>query len=318
MTTLQRAGRPKAMQSRPVFMEAVFDDPDHIVELIHETAPYQTLPAYYGVQGASEYDAHSLFRHAMTDEAFLHNPNWIAAARASFGAAIVEPVRCLLNASGPMEELAVHIDLPTFRGFAPGAETKHLLMAMIHSGLFYDWMVPFASGLAWFYRGTGGSFLYWADGVEAPPQMVHPPFWNIGVMSDNEAMFHAVSPVGSAEDRARFAGLVRRSDRLHHLGGDSWEIRDEERLAARLDRSGLRVSLLWKARVFRDEEHRKSFEDSDLDLTPDLISDVFLQDLREKGIAADEPSDPLDPAWQQFLARSYPPPFTAATADYVN
>lgn len=313
-----QAGRPKAMQSRPVFMAAVFDDPDHVMRLIQDCAPYQTLAAHYGVQGTSQYDAQALFRHAMTDDVFLYNPNWIEAARKSFAASIVQPVKCLLNISAPMDELGVHIDLPSFRGFVPGGATKGLLMAMIHSGLFYDWMVPFASGLAWFYAGQGGSFLYWDDGVNAPPHIVNPPFWNTGVMSDNEAMFHGVSAVGSPSDRKRFAGLIRRSDRLFHLREDRWEIRDDERIAAGIDRSQLRMSLLWKARVFRDEEHEASFEDSALDLTPALITEVFLEDLASKAIAVQEPSDPLEPAWQTFLAQTYPQPFSVATADYVD
>jgi hypothetical protein len=306
------------MQSKPLFMDAVFDDPDHVMGLIRDTAPYLTLPAHYGVRGESEYDGQAWFRHALDDELFLANPNWIAAARNCFGAGIVEPVRCLLNISAPMDELSAHIDLPTFRGFVPTAETKGLLMAMIHSGLFYDWMAQFASGLAWFYTGEGGSFLYWDEGPEAPPKIVSPPFWNTGVMSDNEAMFHAVSPVGSAEGRARFAGLVQRSDRLHSLGGDRWEIRDEERVAARLDQSELRMSLLWKARVFRDEAHRASFDDPAFDLTPDLIAEVFLRDLRARGVAVEDPADPLGAGWQELLTRSYPPPFTAVTTDYVS
>jgi hypothetical protein len=317
MTLLQRAGRPKAMQSRPVFMDAVFDDPDHAMALIERAAPHQTLPAYHGAQFANEYSGQALFRHAMTDDLFLHNPNWIAAARASFGATIVEPVRCLLNCSAPMGEIQAHTDLPTFRGFVPDNATGKLLRAMIHSGLFFDWMVPFASGLVWFYRGEGGAFLYWPDGTDAPPQVIRPPFWNCGLMSDNEAMYHAVSAVGAAEDREEFSG-IRQSDRLFHRGGHSWEIGDDERVAARLDRSRLRMSLLWRARVFRDEAHRASFEDSAFDLTPELIAEVFLEDLRARGIAVEEPSDPFDPAWQDFLARSYPPSFTPATADYVN
>jgi hypothetical protein len=193
-----------------------------------------------------------------------------------------------------MDELSVHIDLPTFRGFVPAAGTRQLLMAR-----------------------SGGSFLYWADGVEAPPRIARPPFWNTGVMSDNEAMFHPVSAVGTAEGRATFAGLVRRSDRLFAVGDDGWEIRDDRRVAARLDRTALRMSLLWKARVFCDEGHRASFGDSAFDLTPDLIAEVFPENLAARGVASEQPSDPLGSGWQDFLARSYPPPFIAATSNYV-
>ena len=183
-----QSGRPKAMRSKPVFMDSVFDDPDGVMRLIRDKAPFQTLPAHYGVMGESDYDAHALFRHALTDDVFLHNSNWIEAARKSFDAGIVHPVKCLLNLSAPMEELGVHIDLPTFRGFDPASEIKRLLMAMIHSALFYDWMVPFASGLVWFYRGEGGAFLYWDEGVEAPPSIVRPPFWNTALEEDPNAI----------------------------------------------------------------------------------------------------------------------------------
>ena len=312
-----QSGRPKAMRSKPVFMDSVFDDPDGVMRLIRDKAPFQTLPAHYGVMGESDYDAHALFRHALTDDVFLHNSNWIEAARKSFDAGIVHPVKCLLNLSAPMEELGVHIDLPTFRGFDPASETKRLLMAMIHSALFYDWMVPFASGLVWFYRGEGGAFLYWDEGVEAPPSIVRPPFWNTGVMSDNEAMFHGVGAVGSSQDRERFAGQISRADQLFPVGEDCWEIRDDKRVAARLESCQLRMSLLWKARVFRDEVHMASFEDSTFDLTPGGITDVFLDDLATSGKPAKPPSDPLDPAWQQYLFEAYPPPFTPAIADLV-
>lgn len=239
-----RAGRPKAMQSKPVLMQTVFDDPAEAMRNIRDSAPYPTLPAHYKVQGASEYDSHAFFRDALTDDFFLNNPGWIEAARQAFGARIVRPVRCLINLSAPMEEMGAHIDLPGFRGFEPSAKTKDLLMAMMHSGLFYDWMLPYASGLAWFYRGEGGAFLYWADGVGAAPHVLKPPLWNTGLMSDNEAMFHAVGAVGSAEGRSRFAGLLRRTDLLHAAGDDAWEIRDGERLVAALGPDDLRISLL--------------------------------------------------------------------------
>lgn len=311
-------GRPSAMQAKPVIMPAVFDDPARAVDLIRQGAPYRTLPEFYGSPGGGDdYGASAMFRESLTDPFFLENPNWIAAARASFGADVIEPLRCLLNVYAPMDELKVHHDMPTFRGFTPTAETRHLFMAMMKSGLFYDWMVQFASGLVWFYRGEGGEFLYWEHGAGAPPKVVRPPFWNMGVMSDNEAMFHAVAPTGSASQRERFAALLRRSDRLHHLTGEQWEIRDDERLAARMDQSQLRMSLLWKARVFRDESHRGSFADDRLDLTPERIAEVFLRDLAMRGVKVAEPSDPLDGEWQAYLAEAYPQAFQVRAADFL-
>ena len=317
MTVGIETGRPKAMQSQPVFMDAVFDDAGQAIGLIRESGPFQTLSAFHNATADNAYTPQAMFRHALTDDVFLHNPNWIEAARRAFGARIVQPARCLLNISVPTEELSPHTDLPTFRGFEPMAENGGLFMPMFHSQLFFDWMVPFASGLAWFYRGEGGSFLYWADGTDAPPHIVHPPFWNTGLMSDNEAMFHAVGAVGSPRARERLAGRVQRSDLISAVGEAEWEITGDGHPAIRLDASEVRLSLLWRARVFRDEEHMASFEDSAYDLTPELITNVFLEDLARRGKKVSEPGDPLDPQWMAFLSQAYPPRFKPATADYL-
>jgi len=305
------------MQSRPVLIDAVFDDADEAVGRIRESGPIATLSAFHGAKGGNAYTPQAMFRHALTDDFFLHNPNWIEAARQAFGAQIVEPVRCLLNLSVPTEELRAHTDLPTFRGFEPTAETAGLIMPMFQSQLFFDWMVPFASGLVWFYRCEGGAFLYWADGTDAPPQILHPPFRNIGLVSDNEAMFHAVSAVGSPEARKDFAGLVQQTDRITAVGEAEWEIVGDGHPAVRLGGDEVRLSLLWRARVFRDEEHKASFEDKAYDLTPERIAEVFVDDLAKRGQHFREPSNPLDPEWVAFLAQAYPPKFTPATADYV-
>lgn len=309
-------GRPRAMQSQPVLMDPVFDDAGETIRLIRASGPFQTLLAHHGGTVDSAYDM-PMFRHAMTDDVFMHNPRWIEAAKQSFGAGIVEPARCLLNLYAPTEELSAHTDLPTYRGFTPSAETRHLLMAMINSQLFFDWMVPFASGLVWFWRGEGGAFLYWADGKHAPPQVMHPPFWNCGLMSDNEAMYHAVSAVGPAADRARFTQMIKRTDLMHAVGEAEWEVTGDTHPPVRFGPDEVRISLLWRARVFRDEAHRDSFADSAYDLTPERIAEVFSEDLERRGVAFDEPSDPLDAEWQEFLAQAYPPQFTPATADFV-
>jgi hypothetical protein len=137
-------------------------------------------------------------------------------------------------------------------------------------------------------------------------------------MSDNEAMYHAVAPTGSAEARDRFAGQLGREDRLWPLEDGAWEIRDDRRAAARFDEGELRMSLLWKARVFRDEAHRASFDDDRFDLTPERIAEVFLADLAARGLAVKEPSDPHDPAWQDMLVEMYPQTFTARTVDCLD
>src|SRR5262249_7029397 len=158
---------------------------------------------------------------------FLHNPRWIDAAKASFDATIVKPMRCLLNLNGPTPDGGAHLDLPAYRGFAAPQAPVWLLMNMTYSGLFHPWMTPIASGLAWFYRGRGGEFEYWPDGLDAPSEMEKPPLWNCGVMSDNEFMWHRVASIGAEADQKKLAAAMSYDAKVHWLG-DGWEIRNGE------------------------------------------------------------------------------------------
>jgi hypothetical protein len=181
---------------------------------------------------------------------------------------------------------------------------------MTYSGLFQPWMVPIASGLVWFYRGVGGEFEYWADGTHAPPRIERSPMWNIGVMSDNEFMWHGVGAIGTPEDQERLNGALNASDRLHYAGGDEWEIRDGARVVARLSPSQLRISLLWKAHVFLNQEHFASFENRDMDLTLDQVTDIYREHLAGKGVVVQRPVDPLnDVQWRRVLEAHYRAPF---------
>jgi hypothetical protein len=308
------------MQSRPVPLNDIFDDPDHVLRLIQDRAPYITMASYHGMQdqiGGARTEP--FFRATFDDALFLENPRWREAARTAFSAEIVRPFRCILNINAPMNATGVHVDLPIFRGFGAPDVPVWLLMNMSYSGLFNDWMVPIASGLAWFYRGSGGAFVYWPDGPDRAPQIERAPLWNTGVMSDNEFMFHGVSPIGAEADRGRVKAAIRDSDRLFHLGGDAWEIGDGERPGLRLTSAELRISLLWKAYVFRDADHLASFEDPSMDLSIEQVVEVYLEDLARKGIAAKPPEDPFsDAGWRQALQAAYPQPLSPAAADQLH
>lgn len=303
--------RPAALQSKPVRMPRVFEDPDAALRLIRERAPYRTMSAFHQLKNTMGWAGEfPWFREAFADEAFLKNPVFLAAARAAFHAEIVRPTKCLINLNGPMKSGAPHVDLPVYRGLAAPAAPVWLLMNMTYSGLFHPWMVPVASGLAWFYGGQGGEFEYWPDGPDAASAREGPPLWNVGVMSDNEFMWHRVGPIGSHELQEQLHGSLRTSDSLHAAGGDGWEIRDGERTVTRLAASELRISILWKAFVFKDEAHLASFEDHAMDLDLPKVVDIYLDDLDRRGVRAKRPADPLeDPDWREVLQATYAPPF---------
>jgi hypothetical protein len=306
--------RSETIQVEPLRIERVFEAPERVIAYLEEHAPYPTLAKYHGF-GADDsiYGGATMpwFRTHFDDPLFLQNPRWIEGAKQAFGAKIVRPLRCILNANLAAPAGAAHLDLPTFRGSHRWPQHVWLLMAMSYSGLFARWMVPIASGLVWFYRGVGGEFEYWPDGPDQPSQREVSPLWNVGQLSDNEYMWHRVGAIGRPED-VLAPSVVRHESQLHHVGGGGWEIRDGDEVAARTDLYHLRLSLLWKAYVFPDEAKLASFENHDADLDLAQVVEIFARDLERRGIRFDKPADPLrDRAWQALIVKSYPAAFHA-------
>lgn len=305
--------RSNAMEIVPLRIEQVFDDPGCVITTIERHAPYPTLARYhdFGSEPGSLYGGTTLpwFRTHLDDDLFLQNPRWIEGAKQAFGARIVRPLRCILNLNTAAPAGVAHLDLPVFRGSHRWPAQVWLLMSMSHSGLFAPWMVPIASGLAWFYRGVGGDFEYRPEGPDRPSRRETAPLWNVGQISDNEYMWHRVAAIGRPEDIPG-AGVVQRNPRLHHAGGGAWEIRDGDEVRLRIDLDHLRISLLWKALVFPDAAKLASFENHDSDLDLAQVTEIFCDDLARRGIRFERPSDPLrDPAWQKLIVESYPAAF---------
>jgi hypothetical protein len=301
--------RPKGIRSKPVRMGTVFDDPDTVLRLVRELAPYPTVGTYYN-GGASNPQAMDppWFLVEPDSDLLVQNPNWVAAAREAFEAKIVRPIRCVVNLNGPAPASPPHLDLPVFRGFSAPEVPIWLLMSMSRSGLFLDWMVPLASGIGWFWTGEGGEFEYWADGPDGDPVSVRPPMWNIGVMSDNEAMWHRVGAIGPVTRQSELGAGVPGTAQMHPAGG-GWEIRHEGRTLASYRSDEVRISFVWKGYVFKDEAHLASFEDNSYNLELDQVIDIFCEDLAARGCSSRHPGDPLtDEEWRRVLEETYLPP----------
>jgi hypothetical protein len=303
--------RPAFVRSHPVRMDPVFDDPDAVLDLIAAHAPYETTAKVHNLAATLGTSAMTApwFKGYVSEDPFLHNPRWIEAAREAFSAEIVRPFACMVNLNAATPLGVPHLDLPRFRGFGAPEAPVWLLLNMSHSGLFADWMVPFASGLMWFNDSPTGGFEYWPDGLDAPPVTEPAPAWNRGVMSDNEAMWHRMEAIGTAEEAERVRGLMRYDNLLHHRPDGGWQMRDGDEVLMDFAPGTMRISVLWKAHVFTDEAHLASFEDERLNLTVEQVVDIYLADLRARGEAAKAPADPYaDNEWRDLLQRVYAPP----------
>jgi hypothetical protein len=306
----RQALRPEGIRSRPLRMDRVFDDPEEVLRIVERRAPYRTMVAYLGHGVPGEGAAGIPWFLDRPDAAILvHNPRWIAAARQVFGAEIVRPIHVTLNVNGPSPLGPPHIDQPAFRGFADAEAPLWLLMAMSRSGLFLDWLVPVASGLVWFWRGAEGNFEYWPDGPRGASVTATRPMWNTGVMGDNEVMWHRVGAFGRPERQMMLAHELKVSAQANWTGG-GWEIRQDGGVLMTLGTDEMRVALLWKAQVFRDEAHLASFEDERYNLDMEQVTGIFLADLAARGVVGREPTDPAgDDDWRALLERSYVTPF---------
>jgi hypothetical protein len=213
---------------------------------------------------------------------FLHQPALIEGARAVHDRPVVEPAIAFANLMVPGQELAVHTDVPEFRGVDRKVIPQWLLVVMHHSGLFDAWRLPIATGIAWFQDSRYGQLRYWPDGPSSDP-VVHEVRANTALVLDTDTVFHGVDPVApGAEAPAIEAGAGLAADDagrwvLAHADGSPIGVYDWD---------DLRFSVSWKAYCFADEAERDAWRDHTDDLTPDAVVDRLVADLVEREVVA--------------------------------
>src|SRR4051794_8750670 len=72
-------------------------------------------------------------------EPFLDHQGFMDAARRLYGRPVIEPAIVYANLLVPGQELAIHTDVPEFRGVNRTRHPQWLIVAMHHSGLFEEW-----------------------------------------------------------------------------------------------------------------------------------------------------------------------------------
>ena len=123
-------------------------------------------------------------------EPFYHQPALMDAAVEVFGREVIEPANILL----PGQELAIHTDVPEFRGANRKIHPQWLLVVMHHSGLFEEWRMPIATAVSWYHDAKGGEFAFYPDGAKAQPR-AYPVSFNSAVILDTDSVFHGTQRV---------------------------------------------------------------------------------------------------------------------------
>jgi hypothetical protein len=212
---------------------------------------------------------------------FLHHEGFVAAACAIHGRRVVEPAIAYANLMVPGQELAVHTDVPEFRGANRKLVPQWLLVVMHHSGLFDEYRMPIATAIAWFHDCDGGELAYWPAGADADIQR-HRVRFNTAMVLDTDSVFHGVDRVADVAEAELPA--IRPGTTLEYAGDRRWRLRRADgEILATYEWNQLRFSVSWKAYCFHDEHERDTWRDHRDDLTVDAILDRLVDDLWARG-----------------------------------
>jgi hypothetical protein len=218
---------------------------------------------------------------------FLRSERLADAARAVHDRPVIAPQIAYANLMVPGQELAVHTDVPEFRGVSRKNVPQWLLVVMHHSGWFDPWRLHIATGVAWFSDLDGGALAYWPDGPDGP-QVRHPIRSNTALVLDTDSVFHGVARV--APIAADAMPPIRPGCGLAAEGA-RWVLRAADgAVLADYDWSELRLSVSWKAYCFADEDERDAWRSGRDDLTLDDVLETLRADLSSRR-GADVPRD---------------------------
>jgi hypothetical protein len=222
-------------------------------------------------------------------EPFLHHEGFVEAAKAIHGRPVIEPAIVYANILVAGQELAVHTDVPEFRGANRRKFPQWLMVAMHHSGLFDAWRMPIVTAVSWLNDCRGGEFIFYPDGARGAEATL-PAKRNSAIVLDTDSVFHGVDRV---DPQATVAPL-RPGMHLCFDAGGRWTVRSGDAVVAEYDWESIRFSISWKAYCFADEAERRAWREHSDDLELDDILDRLVDDLRTRGRIQSERPEPSD------------------------
>jgi hypothetical protein len=215
----------------------------------------------------------------------LSSPAFAAAAAEVFGGTVVRPHTVYANVQMPATGTDFgHTDVPEFRGITRDRYPVALLHMMNRSGLFRRWQLDICTAVTWLWDGPGGDFVLWTNGPDRAPDRYAPPLTDRAVVSDNDRVFHAVGDFARA-DGPESHDLTPTSEVV--AVDDGWQLRDGNRIVGTWAPEVVRLSISWKAYVFRDEAAARTFDQHADDLDEQQVFDIFTDELARRGTALD-------------------------------
>ena len=223
-------------------------------------------------------------------EPFMNHPALKETARKISGVERIVPAIIFANLLVPGQELAVHTDVPEFRGANRKVTPQWLLVTMLHSGLFDEWRIPITTCVSWFGKSKGGAFTFYPEGATGTREAIQAQH-NSAILIDTDEVFHGVERVTQTRPEIP---IIEKSTRLHFLGGDHWQMREGDTVLGDYDWADLRYSISWKAYCFKDEAEENLWRTGSDDLSIEFILDRIEADLRKSGALTGERPEPTE------------------------
>ena len=309
----------------PILLRDVIEDLGAVVRLLERNAPYTPLGGWYRPGVDPDVPTSPLWFqndwvHADLrvpgSELFLFHERVMQAARDFYDAKVIEPHSVYVNLMAAMERSGpAHTDNPRFHGRDRSNTPMWLLRTMLWSGLFDRQTIVQATSIWWMNDVEGGAFRYWPEGPDLPPKEHVGDMANTALVGDNHGMFHQVGPVGPFD---RGTPLVTPRAELAPCddGSGDWAVRDRGQIVHRAPLGSYRISVLWKADVYRDEAERDRRKADRLSI-PD-VARVFDRDLEARGLDLRLDLDRLeDPGLAAAVATVYPEAVPVGKAESI-
>ena len=322
--------------AEPVVLDGVYSDDQHrrMVDVVRQNGPWSLILAQHfksaeevvatlsgampeGVELSFDMFLTPVFRgyfakngtclYPEIEDAF-YNSRFLEMARSYWGAKYARPESMLFNIQGPAgSHDPAHLDATSFRGITMKNTPIWLMNTMNKSGLFAHWLHRKAQVITWFYQGRiGGGFTYWPAGPLEQPKRLAAPMWNRGVVVQNEMMYHRGESNGP-EDMRFPRGLAFNS----LFGADpassgDWQITTDGRAIQTVPPEETRFLVHWGAEIYMDMDELKVVMDGTDDLSHERVFDMFIADLRARGLTFPMPTDPMaDVAFIRLLTKTY-------------
>jgi len=322
--------------AEPRVIEGVYSEDQHrrLLEIVHDNGPWSLIISQHfksaeeliattsgslpeGVEPTLDMFLSPVFRGYYSlggvctqpeIEDCFYNPKFLKLVRDYWGAKYAEPDSMLFNIQGPCEGAGnPHVDATRFRGLTLENTPIWLMNTMVKSGLFKRWQARKAQVIAWYYRGkVGGGFTYWPDGPHQQPKQIHAPMWGRAVVVENEMMFHTAQSCGPKAMR-KPEGLAFDSVMEADPGTQGgWRIRSGDRVIQQIPEEEFRFLVHWGANVYMDLDELKRTVDHTDDITHEQVFDIFMADLKQRGVPFATPTEPLtDKAFIAVLTGAY-------------